>query len=158
MPSFLRRIAAVSRKEFLHVLRDPRSLALGILMPLIMLFLFGYALTLDVDRVPLAVWDQSGTPQSRELISRFQGSRYFSLQMQVGAYSELERAVDRRDVLIALVIPQDFAERLEADGSPALQVILDGSDPSTATIAQGYAEAIVLTWSRQIKEIGRAHV
>ncbi len=151
MPSFLRRIAAVSRKEFLHVLRDPRSLALGILMPLIMLFLFGYALTLDVDRVPLAVWDQSGTPQSRELISRFQGSRYFSLQMQVGAYSELERAVDRRDVLIALVIPQDFAERLEADGSPALQVILDGSDPSTATIAQGYAEAIVLTWSRQIK-------
>lgn len=146
----LRRIGAVGRKEFLHVLRDPRSLALGILMPLIMLFLFGYALTLDVDRVPLAVWDQSGTPQSRELVSRFEGSRYFSLRLQADTYGDLERAVDRRDALIALVIPADFTDKLEAGSSPALQVMLDGSDPSTATIALGYAEAIVLTWSRQI--------
>ena len=86
MPPFLRRITAVGRKEFLHVLRDPRSLALGVLMPLIMLFLFGYALTLDVDRVPLAVWDQSQTPQSRELISRFDGSRYFSLRQHASSY------------------------------------------------------------------------
>lgn len=146
----LRRISAVGRKEFLHVLRDPRSLALGILMPLIMLFLFGYALTLDVDRVPLAVWDQSGTSQSRELISRFEGSRYFSLRSHALSYADLERAVDRREALIALVIPPDFANRLETGDSPSLQVILDGSDPSTATIAQGYAEAIILTWSRQI--------
>lgn len=150
MPASLRRITAVGRKEFLHVLRDPRSLALGILMPLIMLFLFGYALTLDVDRVPLAVWDQSQTAQSRELVSRFEGSRYFSLRMQANAYTDLEHAVDRREALIALVIPPDFADKLENGGSPALQVILDGSDPNTATIAQGYAEAIVLTWSRQI--------
>ena len=92
----LRRIMAVGRKEFLHVLRDPRSLALGILMPLIMLFLFGYALTLDVDRVPLAVWDQSQTAQSRELVSQFEGSRYFSLRQHVSSYQQLEQAVDRR--------------------------------------------------------------
>ncbi|SJZ62545.1 ABC-2 type transport system permease protein [Trichlorobacter thiogenes] len=150
MPLFLRRITAVGRKEFLHVLRDPRSLALGILMPLIMLFLFGYALTLDVDRVPLAVWDQSNTAQSRELISRFEGSRYFSLRLHAASYQQLEQAVDRRDALIALVIPADFAGRLDAGTQPVLQLILDGSDPNTATIAQGYAEAIVLTWSRQI--------
>ena len=146
----LRRITAVGRKEFLHVLRDPRSLALGILMPLVMLFLFGYALTLDVDRVPLAVWDQSATPQSRELISRFEGSRYFALQVRAASYRELEQAVDRRDALAALVIPPDFAAKLEGSGQPVLQLLLDGSDPSTATIAQGYAEAIVLTWSRRI--------
>jgi ABC-2 type transport system permease protein len=146
----LRRIAAVGRKEFLHVLRDPRSLALGILMPLIMLFLFGYALTLDVDRVRLAVWDQSASPQSRELISRFEGSRYFSLRLQAASYADLERAVDRRDALIALVIPADFADKLDDGSTPLLQVLLDGSDPSTATIAVGYAEAIVLSWSRQI--------
>lgn len=150
MTAIVRRITAVAHKEFLHVLRDPRSLALGILMPLIMLFLFGYALTLDVDRVPLAVWDQSNTPQSRELISRFQGSRYFSLRLHASSYSQLEQAIERRDALIALVISPDFANKLETGGNPALQVILDGSDPSTATIAQGYAEAIVLTWSRQI--------
>jgi len=115
-----------------------------------MLFLFGYALTLDVDRVPLAVWDQSGTPQSRELVSRFEGSRYFSLNIRASSYRQIEQAVDRRDALIALVIPADFADRLDAARQPSLQVILDGSDPSTATIAQGYAEAIVLTWSRQI--------
>lgn len=146
----LRRIGAVARKEFLHVLRDPRSLALGILMPLIMLFLFGYALTLDVDRVKLAVWDQSNTPHSRDLISRFEGSRYFSLRSHANSYADLERAVDRSDALIALVIPADFADRLERGNRPSLQVILDGSDPSTATIALGYAEAVVLTWSRQI--------
>jgi len=87
---------------------------------------------------------------SRELVSRFEGSRYFSLRLQAASYAELERAVDRRDALIALVIPADFADSLEAGRSSALQVLLDGSDPSTATIAQGYAEAIVLTWSRQI--------
>lgn len=150
MSGILRRITAVGHKEFLHVLRDPRSLALGILMPMIMLFLFGYALTLDVDRVPLAVWDQSNTPQSRELVSRFQGSRYFSLRLNAASYGQLEQAIDRRDALIALVVPPDFANRLEDGGSPALQVILDGSDPNTATIAQSYAEAIVSTWSRQV--------
>ncbi len=60
------RIKAVAKKEFLHVLRDPRSLGMGIAMPMLLLFLFGYALTLDVDKVPLVVWDQSGTPASRE--------------------------------------------------------------------------------------------
>lgn len=146
----LRRLKAVAGKEFLHVLRDPRSLALGIVTPMIMLFLFGYALTLDVDRVPLAVWDQNNTPQSRELVSRFEGSRYFSLRLHGASYAALEQAVDRRDALIALVIPADFSGRLGQGRDAAVQVLLDGSDPATATIALGYAEAIVLTWSRQI--------
>ena len=74
-----RRVVAVARKESLHVLRDPRSLGMALALPVLMLLLFGYALTLDVDHVPLVVWDQSGTPASRELISRFAGSPYFSL-------------------------------------------------------------------------------
>ncbi len=150
MPPFLRRMTTIGRKEFLHVMRDPRSLAMGILMPLIMLFLFGYALTLDVDKVPLAVWDQSNSPQSRELISRFKGSRYFSLKTNADSYMQLEKAIDRRDALIALVVPPDFAERLSSGAASSLQIVLDGSDPTTATIAQGYAEAIVLGWSRQV--------
>lgn len=150
MQPWQRRIVAVSRKEFLHVIRDPRSLALGILMPMIMLFLFGYALTLDVDRVPLVVWDQDNTTQSRELTSRFTGSRYFSLNGHIQSYQELEKAIDRRDALIGLVIPPDFSNRLGTRTAPAVQVILDGSDPNTATIAQGYAEAVVLTWSQKV--------
>jgi len=75
------RLLAVSRKEFLHVRRDPRSLA-GIAIPVVLLLLFGYVLALDVDRVPLAVRDLSRTPESRELVSRFEGSRYFHVALR----------------------------------------------------------------------------
>ena len=75
-----RRVKAVARKEFLQVVRDPRSLGMAIAIPMLMLLLFGFALTLDVDHVPLVVWDQNCTPDSRELVSRFVKSPYFSLR------------------------------------------------------------------------------
>ena len=74
------RVSAVARKEFIHIVRDPRSLGMAIAIHMLLLFLFGYALALDVDRVPLMVWDQSQTPASREFLTYFTGSRYFSLQ------------------------------------------------------------------------------
>jgi ABC-2 type transport system permease protein len=146
----LQRIKAVAKKEFLHVLRDPRSLIMGIAIPLLLLFLFGYALTLDVDNVPLIVWDQSGTHASRELVSRFSGSRYFSLRRHTDNYREIERAIDSREALVALVIPVDFARRIESGEKAPVQAILDGSDPNTATIALGYAEAVTRSYSREI--------
>ena len=156
----LRRLKAVAKKEFLHVLRDPRSLMMGIGMPMLLLFLFGYALTMDVDRVPLVVWDQGNRVESRELISRFSGSRYFDLKEHVSGYKQIEQAIDRRDALIALVIPTDFARRLSLGEPATVQVIVDGSDPNTATIALGYAEATALTYSRQIalKQMQRSGV
>src|SRR5512137_2119146 len=101
----LQRIKAVAKKEFLHVLRDPRSLGLGIAIPMLLLFLFGYALTLDVDRVPIIVWDQSVTSASRDFISHFSGSRYFQIQGYTDNYRDIERAIDRREARMALVIP-----------------------------------------------------
>jgi ABC-2 type transport system permease protein len=156
----LRRLKAVAKKEFLHVLRDPRSLMMGIGMPMLLLFLFGYALTLDVDRVPLVVWDQAGTAQSREFISRFSGSRYFDLRQHASGYRDIEEAVDRREALIALVIPPDF-DRLLSQGERApVQTVLDGSDPTTATIALGYAEATAGQFSRDVvlKQTRRAGI
>ena len=154
----MRRLRAIARKEFLHVLRDPRSLMMGIGMPMVLLFLFGYALTLDVDRVPLAVWDQANTAQSREFVSRFSGSRYFDLRQRVSGYREIEEAVDRREALIALVIPPDFDRRLARGEQAPVQTILDGSDPTTATIALGYAEVTAGAFSRDIalKQVRRA--
>ncbi len=154
----LRRLKAVAKKEFLHVLRDPRSLMMGIGMPIMLLFLFGYALTLDVDRVPLAVWDRSQTVQSREFISRFTGSRYFDLRINTDNYRRIEQAIDEREVLIALVIPANFARRLSLGEAAVVQAIVDGSDPNTATIALGYADATALAFSRQIamKQMQRA--
>ena len=146
----LQRIKAVAKKEFLHVFRDPRSLGLGIAIPMILLFLFGYALTLDVDRVPLIVWDQSHSHASRDFISRFTGSRYFALQGHADNYREIERAIDRREALIAVVIPVDFAGRIESGRKADVQVIVDGSDSNTATFALGYADAAALSYSSDV--------
>ena len=156
----LMRVRAIARKEFVHVFRDWRSLWMAIAMPVIMLILFGFALTLDVDRVPLVVWDQSNTPASRLFISQFAGSRYFSIYRHVGGYKEIERAIDTRDAMAALVIPTYFAERRESMAPARAQFIVDGSDSNTATIALGYADAIALAFSQQmvLQQIQRSGV
>jgi ABC-2 type transport system permease protein len=146
-----RRLLAVSRKEFLHVRRDPRSLGLGIAIPVVLLLLFGYVLTLDVDRVPLAVWDRSRTPESRELVSRFEGSRYFQVALRAAGYPEVEEAIDDGRVLAALVIPEDFAGRVRSDRSSIVQLLLDASEANTATIALGYAETVVSGYSADLE-------
>jgi ABC-2 type transport system permease protein len=145
-----RRVRAVARKEFLHVLRDPRSLGMAIAVPMVLLLLFGYALTLDVDDVPLVVWDQSGTEVSRELVSRFDGSPYFSLRGSVDNYRDLERAIDTREALVALAIPRDFAARMAAGREAPVQFLVDGSDANTATLAIGYAEAVAQEFSQEV--------
>lgn len=142
------RALAIARKEMIHVLRDPRSLAVALALPVLMLFLFGYALTLDVDNVPLIIWDQSNTPASRELVSGFTGSRYFSLKGYASSYRDIEHAIDSSQALIAVVIPRNFAQQLQAGRNVDVQVIADGSDANTATIALGYAEAVTAVYSR----------
>jgi ABC-2 type transport system permease protein len=145
-----RRVRAVARKEFLHIIRDPRSLGMAIAIPMLMLILFGYALTVDVDNVPTVVWDQSGTQASREFLSRFGGSPYFCIVGHEQEYAALERAIDTRRALAALIIPSDFAERIETGRQAAVQMIVDGSDSNTATIAIGYAEAIARTYAQEV--------
>jgi len=146
----LRRVWAMARKESLHILRDWQSLTMALATPVMMLMLFGYALTLDVDDVPLCVWDQSATGRSRELISRFDGSRYFSLRGRVGDYDELIRRIDRGQVMMGLIVPRDFAQRLDAGRDAPVQLIVDGSDSNTATIAIGYAEVIARTYAMDL--------
>lgn len=151
------RVWAVARKESLHILRDPRSLGMAIAIPMLLLVLFGYALSLDVDNVPTVVWDRSQSPDSRELVSRLQGSRYFSVTDHVTSYAEIERAIDSGKALVALVIPEGFAGRIESGRSAPVQAIVDGSDPNTATIAMGYLDAVTFAYSREValREIRR---
>lgn len=146
----MRRVLAIARKEFLHIVRDPLSLGIAIALPMILLVLYGYALTLDVDRVPVAVWDQSETSRSRDFISHFQGSRYFSIKEHVRDYKGIEKAIDSRKAIMALVIPVGFSGRLDSGRSAPVQLILDGSDSNTATIALGYAEIVTLSYSQNI--------
>lgn len=154
----LQRFLAIAHKESLHLVRDPRSLGMGIFIPMMMLFLYGYALTLDVDRVPMMIWDQSQSVASRELISRFQGSRYFSLTRFVQSYREIEQAIDNSQTLTALIIPIDFAKYVVSGQPTRVQFIVDGSDSNTATLATGYAQSVMLTFSQHlaIKAISKA--
>lgn len=145
-----RRVRAVARKEFLHIIRDPRSLGMAIAIPMLMLILFGYALTVDVDNVPTVVWDQSGTQASRELLSRFDGSPYFSIVGYERDDEALQRAIDTRRALVALTIPSEFAQDVQAGRRAAVQMVVDGSDSNTATIAIGYAEAICRTYAQEV--------
>ena len=145
-----RRVSAVARKEVLHILRDYRSLLMALATPALLLTLFGYALTLDVDNVPMAVWDQSDTVRSREFISRFGGSRYFALRRRVDNYGDLVRAIDRGQVMMGLVVPRDFAQKINAGRDADAQLIVDGSDSNTATIAIGYAEVIAQIYAMDL--------
>lgn len=152
-----RRLWAIARKEALHIRRDPRSLGLAIGIPMMMILLFGYALTLDVDRVPLVVWDQGRTPESRDFVAQFTHSRYFQFKGAVDGHPGIERAIDDRTAWLALVIPADFAGRLAAGDRPAVQAVIDGSDSNTAAIILGYAQGITSTFNRRIalEQLGR---
>ena len=145
-----RRIWAVARKEGIHIIRDWRSLVMGIAIPILLLILFGYALTLDVDEVPLVVWDQSGTQTSRNFMSRFEGSPYFALRRIVQTYAEVERAIDAGEALVALVIPVDFAMDVGSGRTARAQAIVDGSDSNTATIVLGYLETVARTYNQDL--------
>jgi ABC-2 type transport system permease protein len=145
-----RRLWAVARKEALHIHRDPRSLILAIGIPMLMIILFGYALTVDVDHVPLVAWDQSGTTASRAFLAQFTGSPYFDFRGTVANYRGLERAIDRRDAYLGLVIPPEFAARLDAGRSAEVQAIIDGSDSNTAAIVLGYAQAATGAYNQRV--------
>jgi len=154
----IHRIRAVAEKEMIHILRDPRSLLMAIAIPLLLLFLFGYALTLDVDNVPLGVLDRDKTPMSQRFIDRLAKSRYFSLRLVAVTVRDLEAAIDTGQCLMGLVIPQDFASRLQSGRNVSVQAIVDGSDSNTASIAIGYARAIAAIYAheRLSEAIGRS--
>jgi ABC-2 type transport system permease protein len=145
-----RRTWAMARKETLHIVRDPRALGVSIALPMLLLMLFGYALTLDVDHVPFVLWDQSGTAASRDLASKFTGSPYFTLAGAASDYGEIREALDHNRALMALVVPTDYGRDAAAGRSTQVQVIVDGSDANTATIVLNYAEAIVQAASREL--------
>ncbi|MEZ5402617.1 MAG: ABC transporter permease [Bryobacteraceae bacterium] len=130
---------AITRKELLHIGRDKRSLIMALGVPFLLLILFCYALSLDVDRVPTYIYDQDRSPESRDLIARFAGSRYFDIRSRAESLAEIDAAIVRGDAILAMVIPPRFSERLITRHPEPVQLILDGADSNTASIAQAYA-------------------
>ena len=146
-----RRLKAVTKKELLHIVRDVRSLVLALAQPLMMLLLFGYALTLDVDRISTYVYDQDKTPQSRELIDQFRGSRYFQIVAAGDNYQAAERGIDKSSILLSVVVPRDYARHLLEGREAEVQLLMDGSDSNTASIALGYAQAVIQSYAARLR-------
>jgi len=145
------RLAAIARKELVQILRDTRSLIIVVLMPVVLVLLFGYGVSLDLRGSPVYVYDQDGSQQSQDLLKRFQSNRYFSIAGVTGNYSELTSALDNGRAKMGLVIPWDFSRRLR-DGRPVeVQALIDASDDNTANVLMGYSQAVVQGYSAQIQ-------
>ncbi len=150
-----RRWWAVTRKEFLHIVRDPLSLYMALAIPLLLLLLFGYALSLDVDHVPTAIYDLDRSSASRDLIEQFKGSRYFDIVATANTPGELNAAIDRGKAIVGLVIQPGFGSDLKAGREAKVQLVLDGSDSNTASIALGYAQSLVTLYGIEVRAIAR---
>jgi ABC-2 type transport system permease protein len=146
-----RRTKAVFIKELRHIVRDKRSLGLALAMPAMMLLLYGFALSLDVDHVPVLLYDQDGTAASRSLERDFRGSRFFDVIGEVNDYRAVQRGIDRNTILMGIVIPRDFGKDLMAGRGSSVQLLVDGSDSNTASIAMGYAESVVQGYSSEVR-------
>src|SRR3990172_8046655 len=123
------RLRSLIRKEFIQIIRDPRTLMLALIIPVMQLFLMGYAATNDVRNVPLAVFDQDKGPAARSLLDAYRAADYFSLAYSVSSEEEIQYLIENGKARAGLIIPPDYSRKLQSGGSAEVAFILDGTDP-----------------------------
>jgi ABC-2 type transport system permease protein len=139
----LKKVQAIARKEYFHLIRDFRSLYLAFFIPLLLILLFGYALSLDVENIRTVVVDQDRTQESRDFIRKLSASVYFDVIGYLPDSAAAVRYIDRNLAILVIVIPPDWTENLKSDRKSALQVIIDGSDPNFAGSTRAYMTAYI---------------
>lgn len=136
------RLGSLIRKEFLQIVRDPRTLVLTFIFPIVMLFLLGYAATNDVKNISLAVYDQDNTAYSRALLDSFRAADYFRIDYMAGSEDQIRALIDSNLARAALIIPPGYGETIAGGGNAEVAFILDGSDPTVASTALSAATLI----------------
>jgi drug efflux transport system permease protein len=144
------RIRHIIIKEFIQAVRDPRLRIFIVLPPIIQLLTYGYAINFDYRQIPMAVWDEAGTKQSREFIQRFSENDYFRLITMIDSPQEMEDLINRNQITMALHIPWDFSKKLDAGQKTSVQLILDGTDSNAALITSRYAGTIIFDYAVKI--------
>lgn len=135
----------------MQIKRDPRSLALALGIPVFLLIIFGYGLSLDIDHVPMVVWNQDASSQvSRDFLLNFKNSKYFRITGYTDNYRDISWKINNGSAMLALIIPKDFSHYVESGKTAPLQLICDGSDANTATIAIGYVRSVVAGYNVQL--------
>ncbi|HSL23420.1 MAG TPA: ABC transporter permease [Vicinamibacterales bacterium] len=141
---------SIFRKEFLELRQNPRIFGIVIVAPILQLTVLGYAANMDVKNVPIVVADGSRSAESRRLIARFEGSPYFTVLDTVTTVQEIDPFIERGTAWLAIAIPSDYARSI-GEGSPArLQVVADGSDANSTTMALGYASNLVAAHAEEL--------
>jgi ABC-2 type transport system permease protein len=146
----MRRLWYVMWKELLELRQDPRLFSIIFIAPVVQLGMLGYAATTDVKNVPLLVVDQDRSPASRQLISRFDASPYFSIAGTVSGVNDIDPWLERGRAWLSLVIPPDYHKAIDAGRPVTLQVIADGTDSSSTGIAMGYAASLVNAFNQDL--------
>ncbi len=151
------RIIAIADKEWMQIRRDTISLILSIFLPVFLLLLFGYALTMDVTQVSTAIYDQDRSSFSRSLLEGFSHTEYISLYKYVNSYREIDDMINSGEIVMAVVIPRGFEKRYRSGKSVDMQLLIDGSNSTSATVALGYVKAIIYEFNRdrKISELNR---
>lgn len=146
------RFWSVVKKEIIQIKRDRPSLAIALVMPLMMLFLFGYAVNTDVNDIKMVVWNQSPSAVSRELVDQFVNTRVFQVTSQASGYKAIEAMLDEGSANVALVIPPDYTRKRDRNEPADVQMLIDGSDPNIARTALTNAQLIVQNRSISLQE------
>src|SRR3972149_7499386 len=143
------RLASIIRKEFLQILRDKRTLAIVILIPIIQLFLLGYSATSDIRNVPLAVFDQCKCSQSRDLLEAYRNADFFQLKYDVNSHDDIRLLIEKGDIMAGMIIPPDFDVQL-MNGDAPVAFILDGSNAHAGSTALSAATLIGQSFSTSL--------
>ncbi len=146
------RTLSVMRKEFLHIIRDKRTLAVMLLMPVIQLLLMGYAATTDIDQLRTAVLDQDKSAASRDLIEAYKASKYFDVVAHAASHRELAYLVDAGDARAGVIIPAGYGQKLAAGDQSQIAFVIDGSDPSVASTVFSASQAVGQAYSMELLE------
>jgi len=149
------RIISIIYKEFIQLRRDRRTLAMVVLIPIIQMSLFGYALSTDIKGVPLVVWDASNTVESRELIESFRQTEFFSLEYYAVDYDDIAERIESGDATVALVIPPDYSLHLHRGETAEVQFFTDGSEPTTGIQSLANASLIVQAKGSELMNASR---
>jgi ABC-2 type transport system permease protein len=144
------RLFYVVYKEFIHIVRDPRTLAIMFIIPIMQLMLLGYAMTTDVDHIPTVVLDQDLTSRSRDLIQAYQASNYFDVTHYASTEEEVRRLIDKGTFRAGLVIPSGYAHNLDKKQSAQVSFVIDGSDPTVARTAFAAAQTVAQAQSLEL--------
>lgn len=148
----MKRFISIIKKEFIQIKRDPISLKLPFIMPVVMMLLFGYAVNTQVDNIPTAVFDQNQTKDSRDLIDKFFDSKYFIADQTVKSEDELTELVNKGEVKAGLIIPSDYSEKLKSGGSTDIRLIIDGTDPTTARTAMNSGMLVFREFTQKLTQ------